>query len=185
MCKLLLTFAALWTVHAYGAYSMDLISNPNKDPISEYIKWEQYFDKHNQKNIAVLSSIGENSQPNQRYVGIEKNGDKKIVFYLGKDSSAVKDIEKNPKVSFIHLSEIDDGWLEVEVRGKADLLKQDKRYASYVIEQEAFKFVFRRFDEKENSFKNHVLKYNKDQGNWKFAKEVYSIPTEVLYDVED
>jgi uncharacterized pyridoxamine 5'-phosphate oxidase family protein len=188
MYKLLLTFAALWTVHAYSANPMDLINNPSNDPLLEYIKFEDFFDKQNAKNISILATVDENLQPNQRYILTEKIKDKKIEFILWKNSMASQQIQKNPKVSIIHLIENDDGWIQVELKGKINLKaenKKNKDYNHYTLEDVDYKFTFTKADGEDGSFKNYILRYTKENGDWKLTKDVYPISTEVLYDEED
>jgi general stress protein 26 len=188
MYKLLLTLSAFWAVHAYCANPMDLINNPSNDPLLEYNKFAEFFDKQNSKNISILSTVDENLQPSQRYILTEKMEDKKISFYIWKNSSASQNIQKNPKVSLIHLIENDDGWIQVELKGKAQLVvegKKNKDHDHYSIEDEVYKFSFTIPNDEDDSFKNYILLYTKQNGNWKFTKDVYSIPHKILNNEDD
>lgn len=187
MYKLLLALSTLLAINAYSDDLKDLVKNPSNDPHVEYQKWGKYFDTQKDKSIAVLSTISENNQPSQRYVLIGKSDDKKLVWFLWKNSGAVKDIEKNPQVSFIHLSDSDEGWLQVEIRGRANSIKENEEiknsgYMMYTIDEQQVKFVLTQFDEKLGTFNNEILKYKKDNDSWKFEKESYSISSNVLPD---
>jgi general stress protein 26 len=162
---------------AMAGEACDLIVKPNKDPIQEFSRWQQFAKGTNTKllNIAALATVDSNQFPQQRHINISTVDENGFVFPTHSYTSKVKHLTKNKKASLIFLWHDGKQFLQVRVVGeveKSELAKTRStrdnihhEFYSYVLKPNFIQFalVDKSKDVIEASYLNYVLT---PKGDW-------------------